>query len=237
MSVLAAPSIVLGQTPPKPAAALNLKALAPVDEYFGQFDQSVLEVRNRMAALDLKSDAEMATSDGIAAIDHVEDAVIAWQHKYPADPWVAPVLSRLVASYARAGAAHSSRATAVLAALTEGYPKSIDADQAMLALWNAPAVPTGQEVVTGDVVAAATGAPIPGAIVLVAPNHESSDIASTPFATTRTDGSFSVANVPLAPSEYIVVEPPRGSAYAVYHGTVAETGGKAAAGVIRLAAR
>jgi hypothetical protein len=36
-------------------------------------------------------------------------------------------------------------------------------------------------------------------------------------------------------AEYIVVEPPRGTAYAAYHGMVSAAGGKVQAGVIRLA--
>jgi hypothetical protein len=237
LALLMAPLAALGGTAPKQVASAgtSLKGLAPADEYFGRFAQSVLEVRNRMAAIDLKTDAEMQTADEIGAIDHVEDAVIAWQKKYPADPWVSRVMSRLVASYARAGAAGSSQATEVLTSLTSAYPKSSDADRAILALWETPAAAATR--VTGEVVAAATGAPVPDAIVLVAPNHESSDLASTPFGTTGSDGMFAVANVPFAPAEYIVVEPPRGSAYAVYHGTIGGSAGKDAAGVIRLAAR
>ncbi len=103
-----------------------------------------------------------------------------------------------------------------------------------VASWGA-GVAVKQSVVTGSVVDASTGKPVPGAIVMVAPNHESSDIASMPFATTGSDGSFSIANVPFAQAEYIVVEPPRGSAYAAYHGTVSAAAGKIQAGVIRLA--
>jgi hypothetical protein len=234
--------VALAGTLVLPLAALGGQTaphkVAPADEYFGRYAQSVLEVRNRMAAIDLKTTAEMQTANEIAAIDRVEDAVMAWRAKYPADPWLARIMSRLVASYARAGAAGTPHAASVLSALTGAYPKSPEASLAILALWDSPLVTTGPAaVVTGDVVAASSGAPVPNAIVLVAPNHESSDLASTPFATTAVDGSFSVANVPLAPSEYIVVEPPLGSAYAVYHGTIEAAAGKTAAGTIRLAAR
>jgi hypothetical protein len=103
-------------------------------------------------------------------------------------------------------------------------------------------------VISGAVVDAATGAPIAGAIVLVAPNHESSDVGTAAFATTGADGSFSVSGVALggavsvgpisyANAEYFIVEPPRGSAYAPYHGVVDAAGGKGLAGIIRLGAR
>ncbi|MEO6834337.1 MAG: carboxypeptidase-like regulatory domain-containing protein [Candidatus Tumulicola sp.] len=239
IGMLAGPLTAPAQTAPARPGPEPTRAtgLAPADEYFGQYGQSVLELRNRMAAIESASDADIATAGEITAIDRVENAVMAWQQKYPADPWVAKYMSRLVASYARAHAARSARAAAVFASLTTAYPKSSEADQAILAVWDAPAETTGREVVRGDVVAAATGAPVPGAVVMIAPNHESSDLASTPFATTGSDGSFAVENVPLAPAEYIVVEPPRASAYAVYHGKIDAAAGKGQAGIIRLAAR
>jgi hypothetical protein len=215
--------------------------LAPADEYFGASSESVLEIRNRLTVVESKSDADARATDGVSAIDYFEEAVVDWQRKYPGDHWVINALARMVHCYARAGAATSERATAVLALLTKHYPKSPEADQALFALWSAPAragtsgVAVQQGIVSGSVVDASTGKPVPGAIVMVAPNRESSDIASTPFATTGADGSFSIANVPFAQAEYIVVEPPRGSAYAAYHGTVSTAGGKAQAGVIRLA--
>ncbi len=228
-------------TPTLALAQAAAPRVAPVDEYFGQSSESVLEIRNRIATVESKDDADARAAAGVADIDQFEEAVMDWQRKYPDDPWIANALSRMVQCYARAGAATSERAVAVLTVLTKTYPKSMETDRAILAMWNAPAAENGagvalkQSVVTGSVVDASTGKPVPGAIVMVEPNHESSDIASTPFATTGPDGSFSIANVPLAQAEYIVVEPPRGSAYAAYHGTVSTAGGKVQAGVIRLA--
>ncbi len=132
--------------------------LAPVDEYFGQSSESVLEIRNRLTAVESKSDADARAAGGIADIDYFEEAVLDWQQKYPRDSWVAGVLSRTVQCYARAGAAKSERATAVLAVLTKTYPKSPEADRALLAMWNAPApanaagVASEQGVVSGSVV-------------------------------------------------------------------------------------
>lgn len=220
----------------KPPAGTASSKPAPVDELFGRYGQSVLEIENRLGAIALKSDLQLRTPDEIGAIDYVEDATLAWGRRYPADPWLAKVLARLVTFYARAGAAGTPRAVAVMNALASGFPKSAQEDQALLALWGTLQTPL-QTVVTGQVVADSTGAPVAGAIVMVAPNHESSDLGSTPFGTTAVDGSFSVANVPLAAPEYILVEPPLGSAYVAYHGKFDPIAGKAVAGIIRLAVR
>ncbi|HEY1655907.1 MAG TPA: hypothetical protein VGF86_12420, partial [Candidatus Tumulicola sp.] len=174
--------------------------------------------------------------DEIGAIDYVEDGTIAWARRYPADPWLAKALSRLVTFYARAGAGDTPRALAALTTLASNFPNSREEDLALLARWSTLAVPM-QTMVTGQVVSDSTGSPVSGAVVMVAPNHESSDLGSTPFATTANDGSFTVANVPLAAPEYILVEPPLGSAFAVYHGKFDPVAGKAVAGIIRLAFR
>jgi DNA-binding SARP family transcriptional activator len=254
LSLVAAPLIALAQT--------ATSHLAPADEYFGRYNESVLEIRNRLATFDGKGDADIQAPDEVSAIDYVEDAVMDWQHKYPADPWVLDAMSRLVECYARAGATQNPRATALLGTLTAAYPKSPRTGEAILALADAtmtdveetPAQPAeaqsvpGSAEISGEVVDAKTGAPVPGAIVIVAPNHESMDIASTAFATTGNDGSFAVKDVPLgaaytvgavslAHAEYIVVEPPRGSAYSAYHGMIDAASGNAQAGIIRLAAR
>lgn len=225
--------------------------IAPADEYFGRTSESVLEIRNRLARFDQKSDAEIKSPDALGAMDNVEDAVLAWQHRYPADPWVTDAMARLLECYARAGAAEDPHAAAVMQVMASVYPHDPQTGEALLAVADATTpddpVATGT-VVKGDVVDAVTGAPVPDAIVIVAPNHESNDVAASPFATTGADGSFAVAGVPLgaaftagpvtmAHAEYIVVEPPLGSTYAPYHGMVDVTGDQAQAGVIRLAAR
>jgi len=232
--------------------------IAPADEYFGRTAESILEIRNRIARFDGKSDREIQSPDALGAIDNVEEAVMDWQHKYPADPWVVDAMARLLECYARAGAAEDPHAATVLSALVASYPKSARTGEALLALADAmtpddqtaqPADVAGANdgtTVTGEVVDAATGSPIPGAIVIVAPNHESSDVTTAPFATTGSDGSFAVKGVPLGSSlsagavsmqhaEYIVVEPPRGSTYVAYHGVVDAADGKVQAGIIRLA--
>jgi hypothetical protein len=174
-------------------------------------------------------------------------------------------MARIVECYARAGAGFNPRASATLGILTHDYPNASQTGEAVLALADAttpedegaaqagPAAiladaATNASEIVGEVVDATTGAPVTGAVVIVAPNHESVDLASNAFATTGDDGAFEVRDVPLglsytlgavslAHAEYIVVEPPRGSPYAAYHGMIDASGSKAQAGIIRLASR
>jgi hypothetical protein len=241
--LLAGPIAAVAQ--PTPAA------MAPADEYFGRTSESVLEIRNRLSVLDQKSDLDIKSADALGAMDNVEEAILDWQHKYPSDPWVTDAMARLLEAYARAGAAEDPHASAVMQLLAAGYPHAPETGEALLAVADAtmPDDPApSNAVVSGAVVDAITGAPVVDAIVIVAPNHESNDVVSSPFATTASDGSFEVANVPLGAAysagpvtmehaEYIVVEPPLGSVYAPYHGVIDVNGGQAQAGVIRLAAR
>jgi hypothetical protein len=165
-----------------------------------------------------------------------------WQHKYPGDPWVVDAMARVVEDYARAGAGTDPHATALLGALLADYPKSEKTTQALMALAQATvpsplAAPARTAAdVSGNVVDATTGVPVVGAIVVVAPNHESTDLSASSYATTSADGSFDVKNVPFG-TEYIVVQPPHDSPYAPYHGVVDAGTGVAQAGIIRLALR
>ena len=112
--------------------------IAPVDEYFGQSGESILEIRNRISAVETKSDGDARTTDTVAAIDYFEEALVDWQRKYPADPWVADALSRTVRCYARAGVSGSTHALEVYEVLAKMYPKSTATDRALLAIWEAP---------------------------------------------------------------------------------------------------
>jgi hypothetical protein len=199
---------------------------APVDEYFGKYAQSILELRNRIAKFDLKSDADIKNADAIGAMDNVEDGVIDWIHKYPQDAWALDALARLLHNYARAGACTDPHVAPVLAQLLAALPqRTADCAQA-----------PPPQTLAGQVVDAATGAPVAGAVVIAALNHESTDLAAAAFATTGPDGSFAIGNLPPG-QEYVVVEPPRGTSYEAYHGVVSVGTGEKPTGVIRLAAR
>lgn len=80
----------------------RVSSLAPADEYFGRLKESILEIRNRLDALDRLSDAQMLQAKKSRALDTLHDALRDWQREYPADPWLRPFLHRLARDYARA---------------------------------------------------------------------------------------------------------------------------------------
>ena len=137
--------------PFRAAAQAAHPAIAPVDEYFGSSSESVLEIRNRIAAVEAKSDVQARTTDAVAAIDFFEDALVDWQHKYPADPWVVDALSRTVRCYARAGVATNAHAVELYAILEKTYARSPAAERALLAVWEEPVAGAGTGIAaTGD---------------------------------------------------------------------------------------
>lgn len=75
--------------------------MAPADEYFGRQKESILEIRNRLDALERMTDDEV-TGRG-SELDDLRDAVLDWQHKYPRDPWLPRTMQRLHDQYRRAG--------------------------------------------------------------------------------------------------------------------------------------
>jgi len=230
------------------AAVAQTATVAPADEYFGRYNESVLEIRNRLAAFDAKSDADAAAPGAVEGLDTLADAILAWKHKYANDPWIASTMSHLLKCYARTGFVSSPQATMLLSALLAAYPGTPQAREALVAvgkaLLPASSAPAAAETVAADatvagtVVDAVSGVPVSGAVVVVAADKESTDLAASPFATTGADGAFVVKDVPLGGgSDYIVVEPPSGSTYASYHAELAASGSTVAAGTIRLAAR
>src|SRR5579872_6853116 len=65
-----------------------LSDMAPADEYFGRFKMSILEIRNRLDAMDRKLDEEMLRPGTIQELDNLRNAILDWKHKYPRDPWL-----------------------------------------------------------------------------------------------------------------------------------------------------
>lgn len=122
--------------------------LAPVDEYFGQTNESVLEIRNRIAEVEAKPMADLRTPTTVSSLDYFEDALVDWQHKYPADPWVTDALSRTVSCYARAGAIGNSQAAELYSILTKAYSKSPAAERAVFSMWESPAIAAPAQTAT-----------------------------------------------------------------------------------------
>jgi hypothetical protein len=205
--------------PPTSAQTPSISQEAPVDNYFGRYGQSILEIRNRLVRIQSEPDATLRSADGIDSIEYVDDAVSVWKSQYPHDPWLAAVLMHLFECYIRAGQAHVAHATALLESLVANFPDSKEADEALRTFAHAdvpagPATPATQPVTTvvaGRVIDAATSAPVAGALVLLS-DGTTTDPMSMPFATSGTDGTFHVSGV-TASAKYVVVDPPHGSAY------------------------
>ncbi len=119
--VLIALAIVLVASLQAARADVNLNA-APADEYFGPYQQSVLEIRNRLNDYDRLDDRTMLDPSVSAYLDHLQLAIRDWQHKYPRDPWLAAILGHLMREYWRAGQASSATGMAALAFMRAAYP-------------------------------------------------------------------------------------------------------------------
>jgi hypothetical protein len=106
------------------ARAETTSNAAPADEYFGPAQQSVLEIRNRLDNYDAR-DAQAMLDPGVApSLNHLQIAILDWQHKYPRDPWLPRMLSHLMREYWRAGQASSDQGLIVLSLMRSSYSDS-----------------------------------------------------------------------------------------------------------------
>ncbi len=82
-------ALVLALTFAAPAFADPSRNLAPADRYFGRLKMSILGVRNALAELSARADAQPDQAEHIydkAVL--VEDALHDWQRHFPRDPWI-----------------------------------------------------------------------------------------------------------------------------------------------------
>jgi hypothetical protein len=103
-------------------AVAQTSSPAPADEYFGRLNASVLEIRNRLNDFDRRSDSEMLHPEVRSQLDELQDAIVDWQHKYPADPWLPRSFAKLLREYHRAGFASSDNAMLALNVMQHAYP-------------------------------------------------------------------------------------------------------------------
>jgi len=82
--------------------------VAPADEYFGPFHQSILEVRNRLIRFERQGPGELARN--LRGIDTLEITIEDWYRHYPRDPWIPGFMRRTMRLYARIGSAKGYRA-------------------------------------------------------------------------------------------------------------------------------
>lgn len=97
---------------------------APADEYFGPYQQSVLEIRNRLNDYDAMSPSSMIDPSVGGYLDHLQLAIRDWQQKYPRDPWLPWTFAHLMREYWRAGQASSPTGSAALNLMRATYPDS-----------------------------------------------------------------------------------------------------------------
>lgn len=100
--------------------------VAPADEYFGRMKMSILGIRNQLHDLSLRlSYSPEKSEDVLGSASMVEDALRDWEHKYPADPWLAKSVYELTALYARVHTAHGREsATRALQWLLSRYGRT-----------------------------------------------------------------------------------------------------------------
>lgn len=89
------------------SARAGVHDVAPADEYFGPFKQSVLEIRNRLAAFEREGDEDLPRD--IHGIDTLEVTIEDWYRHYPRDPWIPGFVGRLIHVYQRAHSDESER--------------------------------------------------------------------------------------------------------------------------------
>jgi hypothetical protein len=114
--------------------------VAPADEYFGRLKMSILGIRNQLHDLDARLQFSPEKSeDVIGSASMVEDALHDWEHKYPADPWLAKDVFELTQMYSRIHTTHGRQVTAhTLHWLLQRYGKTRYASQAKTQLGSEP---------------------------------------------------------------------------------------------------
>jgi hypothetical protein len=121
------------------ARADTLWSSAPADEYFGPHGESVLEIRNRLTAIDSRDPRAMYDPGVASTLDELQRAILDWQHRYPRDSWLPKTLAHLVYEYRRAGLASSDRAQTTLALMRSAYPDAPETLQAVTMAYGTPA--------------------------------------------------------------------------------------------------
>jgi len=94
------------------AQAGSLSKEAPADEYFGRQKQSILEINNRLNALDYRDARTMRSTATAKTLDQLQETITDWQRKYPHDPWLPRYWHHLMKEYGRAHNASSWHAKA-----------------------------------------------------------------------------------------------------------------------------
>lgn len=83
------------------ASSVARPKVAPADEYFGRAKMSILEIANRLRDVTARADRQAGRPvDLLHDAAMTENAIHDWEHKYPADPWLARDVAKLIHIYA-----------------------------------------------------------------------------------------------------------------------------------------
>lgn len=114
----------LAATAPAVAQSVPMSALAPADEYFGHYRLSVLGIANTIRDVGRRLE-EGANPPSLldGPLSFAADAIAAWEHAYPRDPWIAKDLLGLEVVYLRVPSAQGRQLAKRTAAwLARDYP-------------------------------------------------------------------------------------------------------------------
>jgi len=137
------------------AAAHHKSAVAPADEYFGKLKMSVLGMRNTIADLGRRLEANPEKGESVfASTDYLEDAIHDWQKKYPKDTWLPRYVFNLSHLYSKVPSDEGrNRAKKAMAWLVAEYPHS-------------PQAKLGKEELTAGTLGAPAAPPAAGATAI-----------------------------------------------------------------------
>lgn len=137
------------------AAAHHKSAVAPADEYFGKLKMSVLGMRNTIADLGRRLEANPEKGESVfASTDYLEDAIHDWQKKYPKDTWLPRYVFNLAHLYSKVPSDEGrNRAKKAMAWLVAEYPHS-------------PQAKLGKEELTAGTLGAPAAPPAAGATAI-----------------------------------------------------------------------
>lgn len=139
-------AILFSMVPICASAQVN-SGSAPADEYFGPHHHSILEIRNRLHALERKSNDEMLEPNVVVGIDDLDVSILAWQRAYPADPWLPTTFEEVLEAYQRADDVSSPRAMATLAVMRSAYPDARQTSRTVAAIYGSQPLPIEEAAV------------------------------------------------------------------------------------------
>lgn len=83
-----------------PKSSSSLSTGAPLDEYFGHLQMSVLGIRNELRTISQRVTGDPKhAGNAVPMLTLVEDSVHDWENKYPHDSWIPMDLARLERDY------------------------------------------------------------------------------------------------------------------------------------------